>query len=74
MCLILGSAKHSMLHFQPLLMPILRGRIKSFRSSLVPHCLDHCEWPWSIRCPRIHGVPVLEAVRLMDTRLEELTL
>jgi len=56
-----GVGQNSQLRLQALLIPILRGGIKSFRSSLVPYCLDHFEWSWSIRCSRVYGLPLLQA-------------
>lgn len=66
-----GVGQNSQLHLQALLILILRGGFKSFRSSLVPYCLDHLEWSWSIRCSRIYGLPLLEAVSHIDPHLEE---
>jgi hypothetical protein len=61
-----GVGQNSQLHLQALLILILRGSNKSFRSSLVSYCLDHLEasatnrgsfMAWPLRTQRPFQIP-----------------
>lgn len=66
-----GVGQISQLHLQALLILFLREYNESFPSSLVPYCLDHLKWSGSIRCSRVYGLPLLEAVSHLDPHLEK---